>query len=235
MRFIATFLFNMQKSTHNNNTNKHNILSVNNLSAQMNGNGLYEGVGFSLTEGAVLAVVAPNGTGKTTFLRQLAGLQHIEQGEVIFGGKHIHRLEDYERECIWQGDAHGLIPSLSVMEQLEYIATLWGLKARLPAAIHYMQLKPYLQHQVSELSAGWKRKVSLMRLLLIPAKLWILDEPFNHLDEAGAHLLCGLLNSHADASGMVIFSTPDVRNLPQLPNHRIEILELMDFIPFILT
>jgi heme ABC exporter ATP-binding subunit CcmA len=225
MRFIATFLFNMRQSTHNNN----NILSIHNLSAQMNGNALYDGVSFSLNEGAVLAVVAPNGTGKTTFLKQLAGLQHIESGEVIFDSKIIRRLEDYDRQCIWQGDAHGLIPNLSVMQQLEYIATLWGLKARLPASIHYMQLKPYLQHQVSELSSGWKRRVALMRLLLIPAKLWILDEPFNHLDEAGAHLLCGLLNSHADSGGVAIFSSPDMRNLPQLPNHRIEVLQLMDF------
>ena len=198
----------------------------------MNGNALYEGVSFSLNEGAVLAVVAPNGTGKTTFLRQLAGLQHIEQGEVRFGSRIIRRLEDYDRQAIWQGDAHGLIPSLSVMQQLDYIATLWGLKARLPAAIHYMQLKPYLQHRVNELSSGWKRKVALMRLLLIPAKLWILDEPFNHLDEAGAHLLCGLLNSHADSGGVVIFSSPDIRNLPQLPNHRVNVLELIDFIVY---
>ncbi len=218
----------MRQSTHNNN----NILSIHNLSAQMNGNALYDGVSLSLTEGAVLAVVAPNGTGKTTFLKQLAGLQHIESGEVRFGSKIIRRLEDYDRQCIWQGDAHGLIPNLSVMQQLDYIATLWGLKARLPAAIHYMQLKPYLQHQVSELSSGWKRRVALMRLLLIPAKIWILDEPFNHLDEAGAHLLCGLLNSHADSGGVAIFSSPDMRNLPQLPNHRVNVLELIDFIVY---
>ncbi len=213
----------MQHSKHNSN------FTINNVTAQMQGRVLYEGVSLTLTEGAVMAVAAPNGTGKTTFLRQLAGLQHLENGSVTFVGRQINRMEDYEGLAIWQGDSHGLILSLSVAQQLEYMANLWGEKQRLPAAIHYMQLKPYLQHKISELSSGWKRRVALMRLLLIPASLWILDEPFNHLDANGAHLLCGLLNSHADGGGVVVFSTPDISTLPTLPNHRTQVLHLTDF------
>ncbi len=229
----------MEQSTHIHQQNPQNpqlpqlpqtTLTLNNISAQMQGVMLYENVTLTLTEGAIIAVTAPNGTGKTTFLKQLAGLHHIESGDLTFCGLPINRPEDYDGKMIWLGDANGLIPTLTVQRQLEYIATLWGQPQRLPASIHYMQLKPYLQHRVSDLSSGWKRRVALTRLLLIPATLWILDEPFNHLDASGINLLCGLLNSHADKGGMVIFSSPDVRAIPQLPNHRIEVLELMDFI-----
>jgi heme exporter protein A len=205
--------------------------TIENVSASIEGVALYEHISVSLLEGAVLAICAPNGTGKTTFLRQCAGLHPIEKvTHLTWCGATIRRPEDYKGDMIWQGDMHGLHPSLTVHEQLTYIAELWGEKQRLLPTIHYMQLQPYLHTRIEALSSGWKRRVALCRLMLIPSLLWLLDEPFVHLDAEGIHLLIGLLHSHAERGGITIFTTPHPQQLPSLPRTPITLLHLTDFI-----
>jgi heme exporter protein A len=211
------------------NQKTNNSLHLLDLSAQFFGDNIYSALSISLTESAILAIKAPNGTGKTTLLKQIAGLHHLDSGEIRWRDKSIKTMKDYHRELIWIGDAHGLIPHLTVAEQLEYIAKMWGEVQRLPATIHYLELSTFLSNKISELSSGWKRRVAIARLLLIPASIWVLDEPFNHLDEHATYLLGGLISSHADKGGITIFSAPQ-NNLPKLPNHNIISLELLDFI-----
>jgi heme exporter protein A len=211
------------------NINPEEVLSFCNLTAQFDSSIIYDNLSLSLLPSSVLAITAPNGTGKTTLLKQIAGLHHIDDGQIIFANQQIKTTQNYERQLVWIGTAHGLIPHLTVMEQLTYIAQMWGDLARLPATIHYFGLAGFLDNKISELSSGWQRRVAFAKLLLIPAKIWVLDEPFNHLDGNGIYLLSGLLNSHAERGGITIFSST-LDNLPKLPNHPIINLELLDFI-----
>ncbi len=190
---------------------------------------MYAQVGFSLCEGGVLVISGANGIGKTTLLRQLAGLETPEAGSIQWFNNSIKSCESYDHDMLYLGDTNALYPEFSVTEQLHYIARLWGDEARLEPTIHYMRLQPYLDHRIAELSAGWKRRVALCRLLLIPSLLWLLDEPMVHLDRDGAALLGGILHSHAEKGGMTVLTMPEMDSAPRIHNVPVSLLQLSDF------
>lgn len=192
---------------------------------------LYSHVSFSLLEGAVLVVRGANGVGKTTVLRQLAGLETPTQGHIRWLGTAVRDCRDYNGEVLYLSDVNALYPSLSVREQLHYFACGWGEAARLDATIRYLRLEALLELRVSELSAGWQRRVALSRLLLIPALLWVLDEPGVHLDGEGLGLLAGMIRSHSERGGVCILSAPlgDSVRLPLIEGTALSVLDLEDF------
>lgn len=205
------------------------VLTCEGFSAQQGGIPLYEQVGFCLKEGAVLMISAGNGVGKTTLLKQLAGLTRPESGVLKWFNTAITSPQDYDGDMLYIGDKDGVIATLTVREQLQYFARSWGEEARLPACIHYLELTPYLEAQVGTLSAGWQRRVALARLLLIPALLWLLDEPTVHLDAHAAGLLAGMIHAHAERGGVAILTAPTSSNPPSIVSTPVSILELQDF------
>lgn len=201
------------------------------MAAQQRGTLLYAGLGFTLMEGAVLVISGENGLGKTTLLKQLAALTPAINGEVHWFQTRITSCRDYGQDMVYIGDTHGLYPELTVEEQLQYFSRVYGESMRLDATIHYMKLQPHLDKRISELSAGWKRRVALCRLLLIPSLLWLLDEPMVHLDADGAQLLGGMMHSHAESGGITILTLPQTAHVPTLQNVPVHVLQLADFVP----
>lgn len=203
-------------------------LSCNSLSASQSGRILYKGLGFSLLEGSTLVISGVNGCGKSTLLKQIAAIsQH--QGELHWFDTPIRRTQDYERDMVYIGDTHGLYPELTVQEQLDYIAKQWGNPMLIDATIRYLEIEPYLNTQITSLSAGWKRRVALSRLLLIPSLLWLLDEPMMHLDSDGLVLLGGMIHAHAEKGGVTILTMPMIEATPSLYDTPVSTLMLEDF------
>ncbi len=202
--------------------------SCQNLHAQQGGRLLYDDVGFSLLEGATLVISGANGCGKTTLLKQLAGMS-AHEGTLTWFDEAVTNTDTYERDMVYIGDRHGLYPELTVEEQLHYIAKLWGNEMLIPAAIRYLEFEPYLGTRIAALSAGWKRRVALARLLLIPSLLWLLDEPMMHLDSDGLILLGGMINSHAEKGGITILTMPMIEATPSLYETPVSTLLLEDF------
>ncbi len=190
---------------------------------------IYSGVGFSLLESAILVISAGNGVGKTTLLKQLGGFMPAGHNEVQWFGTSISNPASYEGDMLYIGDKNALYAELTVREQLHYIASQYGQPERLEPSFHYMQLDAYLDMPMNQLSAGWRRRVALCRLLLVPALLWLLDEPMVHLDTQGAKLLSGLLHSHAERGGITILTMPHMDASPSLYNLPVSVLHLEHF------
>jgi heme exporter protein A len=172
---------------------------------------LFSGLDLRLQSGEILLIEGANGAGKTSLLRILAGLSPPSDGEVLWCGHGIrHRRAEYHADLIYLGHAAGLKAELSPLENLRLWLTLAGLPgdvAVIRAALADVGLAGYEETPTRALSAGQRQRTSLARLLLSPARLWILDEPFNALDVAGIDRIRGLLEKHGARGGMAALTS----------------------------
>ncbi len=204
------------------------LLSCENLGASYGGRTLYDGVSFSLVEGACMVISGDNGSGKSTLLRQIAGME-TQSGQCLWFEHPVNSTADYDRDMLYIGDKHGLYEDFTVSEQLDFFANHYGNKLLIDATVRYLEFEPYLNTPISALSTGWKRRVAMSRLLLIPTLLWLLDEPMMHLDAHSTTLLGGLIQSHCEKGGACIMTMPYMDVQPAIYDTPITLLQMSDF------
>ena len=172
---------------------------------------MFSGLDVQLRAGEILFIEGANGAGKTSLLRILAGLSQPSEGEVCWESRGIRTCRaEYHAELIYLGHATGLKAELSPIENLRVWLKLAGLTVEgrvVQAALEQLGLAGHTDTATRALSAGQRQRTSLARLLLSPASLWILDEPFTALDVAGIDRVRGLLETHARRGGMVALTS----------------------------
>ena len=187
------------------------MLEVNNLECIRGDRSLFSELGFSLDAGELLHLQGHNGSGKTTLLRTLCGLIAPSAGAVNWNGKNIRRQrEEFASEMLFLGHLNGLKDDLTAVENLRILCQLDGLDAdveELWQVLEEMGLYGHEDLPVRVLSQGQKRRVSLARLLLSKAPLWLLDEPFTALDKTGVTLLENYLSEFVNAGGSLLLTT----------------------------
>ncbi len=168
---------------------------------------LLRGVNFELHAGQLLRVMGPNGIGKTSLLRCVAGLLPIESGDIEWRGRSgSAAFEAMHIELAYLAHLNALKNDLSAFENLRYaIALRRRVEAReISDTLEQLQIGPCAPLPVRALSAGQKRRVALARVLLSNATLWILDEPVTNLDTSGTRLMETCMAEHLQAGGMII-------------------------------
>lgn len=171
-------------------------LVVDNLAVARGGLTVLEGVSFSLASGAALILRGPNGIGKTTLLRTLAGLQPAVAGTVS---------APYE-SLTYAAHADGLKAVLTVEENLQFWAAIHGVGG-VENAMAQMNLAELRARRAANLSAGQKRRLGLARLLVTGRPVWVLDEPTVSLDVASVALFAGVVRAHLAGGGMALIAT----------------------------
>lgn len=173
---------------------------------------LFSGLTVAVASGQLLAVVGENGSGKSSLLRMLCGLLPREQGRIQWDGTDIEQLrEEYTRRLTYLGHLNGVKDDLTPVENLQISAHLFGddqSDTSVRAALQAVGLGRHAHALPTRvLSQGQKRRVALARLWLSKRPLWILDEPFAALDEAGTALLTQQFKRHLDGGGMAVVAT----------------------------
>ncbi|WP_425479156.1 heme ABC exporter ATP-binding protein CcmA [Pseudoxanthomonas composti] len=163
---------------------------------------------FAVDTGEALLVQGDNGAGKTTLLRVLAGLLPAEAGTVMIEGRPAGRALRAQAMA-YLGHLPGLKADLSALENLEFLCGLHGRRAgQRPAdAMAVTGLAGYEDAPLRQLSAGQKKRLSLARLWLSPAPLWLLDEPYANLDLDGITLVNRMISAHLRQGGAALVTT----------------------------
>lgn len=178
---------------------------------------LFNGINLQLDAGQWLYLQGENGAGKTSLLRILAGLSLPAEGEVLWQNTPIgQQRNQYHQDLLYIGHHAGLKEDLTLTENLQALCRMDGLRvsdADIREALTRMGLAKRQHLPARVLSAGQKRRGLLARALLRPAKLWILDEPFNALDVNAIADVQNLLKVHLTQGGLLVLTshqTPDL-------------------------
>lgn len=189
-----------------------NIINVEHISKIFGGKVIFDDVSCGISEGEKIGVIGINGTGKTTFLRVLAGLEETDQGQVITqNGIRIAYLQQN--------------PAFPEEKQvLDYVTdgqweTDWTMASEAKSMLNQLGITEQEQ-PMSELSGGQRRKAALVRTLIQDFDVLLLDEPTNHLDNEMLSWLEDYLNRF---KGTVIMVTHDRYFLDRVSNRILEL------------
>lgn len=184
-------------------------LSVDKLDVARSGRLLVRAVSLTCDPGTALMLRGPNGVGKTTLLRTLAGFIPITRGDAILDGHSLCRGDGFQELLAYGGHADGLKGQMTVAENLRFWAQLHGQTEAITAAMARFDLAAIGDRLAANCSAGQKRRAGLARLVLSGRPLWLLDEPTVSLDAASRSALAEALRAHLASGGMVVLATHD--------------------------
>jgi heme exporter protein A len=181
-------------------------LSGSGVTCVRGGRPVFAGLDFATSSGEVLAVTGPNGSGKTSLLRLIAGLLQPAEGSIALdGGEDELTLAE---QAHYQGHRDALKPALSVMENLAFWRDfLGGEISDAGESLAAVGLDHAAHLPAAYLSAGQRRRLSLARLLTVRRPIWLMDEPTAALDAAGQDLFVTLMRDHLARGGLIIAAT----------------------------
>ncbi|HVF36266.1 MAG TPA: heme ABC exporter ATP-binding protein CcmA [Candidatus Saccharimonadia bacterium] len=164
---------------------------------------------FTLAPHETLVMEGGNGAGKTTLIRVLAGLLQPGSGSIEWRGEPLATLDPDPGRIALLGHHVALKADLTPRENLKFRIALQGLRAGITivAAMKSVGLEGYEDVAVRTLSAGQRKRTALAALLLSPALVWLLDEPYANLDREGQVLVDRMLEAHATRGGATVLTS----------------------------
>jgi heme ABC exporter ATP-binding subunit CcmA len=199
------------------------MLLINNLSFSRNETKIFENLNLSLSNKKIIQIKGRNGSGKTTFLKVILNILEPKNGEIIWKGKNIKKnIFDFYKQTTFIMDNNTSTRELSVEDNINFWRGLSSSKLNneeIFELLNKLNIKKYYKTKVMYLSSGERKKLELIRLILEQKKLWVLDEPFNHLDDLSIEILNQTFLDHVNNDGMILFAShydPMINNLETL-------------------
>lgn len=191
--------------------NKNFLIQAQDLSFERSGRTIFSSLNLSLEEGQIIFIKGKNGSGKTSLLRCLAGFTPTTSGKILwYGNEVLPAFYSEEPLVAWLGHLDAIKGSLTVKENLLFFSKIWSVKSNtFNKCIKKLSFEKFMNFPASWLSAGEKRRLSLIRLSFCPAKVWILDEPSTFLDSDNREILIDIMNTHLKNKGAIVCATHD--------------------------
>jgi heme exporter protein A len=199
------------------------MLLINNLSFSRNETKIFENLNLSLNNKEVIQIKGRNGSGKTTFLKVMLNILEPNSGEIIWNGRNIKKnIFDFYNQTTFIMDNNTSTRELSVEDNINFWKGLSSSNINneeIFILLKKLNIEQYYKTKVMYLSSGERKKLELLRLILEQKKLWVLDEPYNHLDELSIAILNQTFLDHVNNNGMILFAShfdPMINNLETL-------------------
>lgn len=185
-------------------------LLLNNVSCMRNAQQILRHVNVSIHDGGALVLTGTNGSGKSTFLRMLAGFSKPSAGEILWNGHNVSEsgvFHQYKLQLNWLSLKDAIKEKFMVLDNVQWFEILEGKQGKSIPAIQLMGLGRLMNEKARMLSMGQRKRLQLARLLAIDRPIWLLDEPSVALDDEGVRLLEHIIKEHRKKGGIVIVAT----------------------------
>jgi ABC-type sugar transport system ATPase subunit len=145
------------------------------------------GIGLTVEPGECLVLLGPSGCGKTTLLRLVAGLERLDAGRIVVGGRDVSALPPAERDVAMVFQNYALYPHFTAFENIAFplrnrrVAAA-ELERRVREAAQRLELLPLLERRPAQLSGGQQQRVALARAIVRNPSVFLMDEPLSNLD-----------------------------------------------------
>jgi heme ABC exporter ATP-binding subunit CcmA len=167
-------------------------------------------VNVSLHDGGAFVLTGANGSGKSTFMRMLAGFSRPSAGEVLWNGHDIQTsaiFHQYKLQLNWVSLKDAINDRFNVLDNIQWFELLEGKHGKAMPALELMGLGRLAKEKPRMLSMGQRKRLQLARMLAIDRPIWMLDEPSVALDDEGVKLLEYIIAEHRKQGGIVIVAT----------------------------
>ena len=196
------------------------MLLANSLSFSRNNVNVFKDINLSIGSGQIKQIKGKNGSGKTTFLKTILNILLPENGEVFWEGKNIKKnIFNFYKEITLIMDEPSSTKSLTLINNINFwrgFSNSIITKNEVSLLLKAFNLEKYKDTQVMYLSSGEVKKLELLRLIIEQKKIWILDEPYNHLDDGSIEILNQTFIDHVEKNGIILFAShfePIISNL----------------------
>lgn len=185
------------------------MIEINNLSFARGNYLIFKNVSFSVNCGEIIIIRGPNGKGKTTLLSNIIQLLDPLSGEVKYQGI---KIDSYiASQCfLFLGENHFAYDQLSLNQNIDYWLSIHNVtlnKTVRDQSIKYLFGELNLNKKFYQLSFGQKKKLQLLLLMLVNKPIWILDDPFNGLDNETIIKITTLLSKKVENNGTAIIAS----------------------------
>ena len=169
---------------------------------------LFQGLDLQVASGELLHLLGENGSGKTSLLRIIAGISSPDSGEILWNQTSITNSNEFSHQIAYLAHRDGIKFELSAFENLKFYQQLHHKYDQqiIFEILEKLDIKHITFTPAKELSFGQKRRLGFARLLLSPAKIWLLDEPFTGVDVSGRELMESHCLHFLNEGGMIIMT-----------------------------
>ncbi|WSH64504.1 sn-glycerol-3-phosphate ABC transporter ATP-binding protein UgpC [Rhizobium ruizarguesonis] len=174
-----------------------------------------KGVDITVEDGEFAVFVGPSGCGKSTLLRMIAGLEGIDEGDLILNGKRINDVPPDKRGIAMVFQSYALYPHMSVAENIGFSLSLKKvpeaeIRRQVEGVAEILQLTDYLDRRPAALSGGQRQRVAIGRAIIKKPALILFDEPLSNLDSAlRVQMRAELQRLHRELKATVVYVTHD--------------------------
>ena len=184
-----------------------NKLIIKNLECFREERTIFQRLSCEIESNQTMLVRGKNGSGKTSFLRLVAGYLKNYNGKVLFNDNDLQQNNEPLTDFRFVGQKNSLKDNLTVRKNIEMWQLIYHTKKDINKIVDLLDIRMLLNKDINTLSDGQKKRVSLSRLLISKAKVWLLDEPLVYLDLNKVKLLEDIILQHNDAGGITLYTS----------------------------